>query len=1020
MGFSQTFAEMKTFLLIGLLLCLSNAAICANNVKDVISVQKNSVSEALSLTKAEKKWLSSHKSIRIGYDGSLPPYSFINDQGKIDGIAVEIMALLSQRLGTDFIIYPVSNWGNLYRDAAKKKVDLIAAMVNRPDRAKWFNFTKPYLTKSLVIVTRQDNSTITNRSDLAHKRVAVVKGYRYVEQIGAEFPTATAVKLDSMLESLNKVDQGQVDAAILFLGTANYLQSKYQLNQLKIAAFFERNSADESIAVRKDWPQLVEILQKGLDSLTDQEVEKIFSKWVVRGGVDSSHHPTANAPKIDKESAASKPSVETKKIVEVEQKPGIFNVPKALLNPTRETLEIGKMIIIFLVVLTLFVLWMLQSRNHNRRRNKDRNEMRVSTRNLQSDRNDGMHLTIEPMFEDSVNTGEDSVHPEHKPTVQNPAFSKSDLESIIPAPIAIDSQKLAQEKQPELVSNEQIHYQRDENGNFSFISPSITIVLGYTESDFMANYRNYLTENQLNKNFDDFVEASIQGQPNQVCEIEIYDAGRDTHWLKVTGSAIYDGQGHCIGIQGTMYDITNEKLFGKLTANALGSEGEKVIKTNLSQSFHESLQEAIHWAEKGGNEFSVIFLSLERLRFLDGGLVGFPPDEVLKEAGKRLQSTLRDSDTIVDIDADKFALILSETNEQSAHMIGEKIRKILQVPYLVGVQSIVMDTAMGFAAYPIHGADPVSLIRKAQITASINPVELSNIKKPALEDLSDDASLQLQQDLVYALDECKVALRSTSQSNINALNRHSQFAVYYQSLHNLSDYSIKGFEALIRWKHPDLGLLLPRDFVDLVKDIGLLDVLTYWIIQQVSFQALDWEKKGIRPGALSVNLGDLTIKQAVEIKKIAAIVKESGAKPEWLMFSVPEHDLTSNLDLVTTAIGQLVDEGFTVCIDNFSSETTLDSLKTLPAQLVEIDPSLIRYVPNNSENAETMTRCIAALHDMGKLILAKEIETERQLEFLKNCGCDLIQGHLLSRPMPAKEAKELMENLPDFAWYLKQ
>jgi ABC-type amino acid transport substrate-binding protein len=474
MGYSLTFAEMKSFLLVCLLMCFSNAAICADGVKDVISVQKNPVSDTLSLTQDEKKWLSAHKNVRIGYDGSLPPYSFINDQGKIDGIAVEIMALLSQRLGTDFIIYPVSNWGSLYRDAAKKKVDLIAAMVNRPDRAKWFNFTKPYLTKSLVIVTRQDNTNITNRGDLANKRVAVVKGYRYVEQIGAEFPTATTLKLDSMLESLNKVDQGQVDAAILFLGTANFLQSKYQLNQLKIAAFFERNSADESIAVRKDWPQLVGILQKGLDSLTDQEVEKIFSKWVVRGGVDSAHNPGVEPPKIEKEIAATNSPVETKKVVEIEQKPGIFNLPKALLNPTRETLEIGKMIIISLVVLTLFVLWMLQTRNHNRLRNKARNEMRISARNLQSDQNDGMHLTIVPMFEGNENTGEPGLHPEHRPSVPSATLSKSDLESIIPAPIALDPHKMAQEKQPDLFSNEQIHYQRDENGNFSFISPSIT------------------------------------------------------------------------------------------------------------------------------------------------------------------------------------------------------------------------------------------------------------------------------------------------------------------------------------------------------------------------------------------------------------------------------------------------------------------------------------------------------------------------------------------------------------------
>ena len=243
----------------------------------------------MELTADEKKWLAQHKNIRIAYDGSLTPYSFVNDQGKIDGIAVEIMGILSHRLGINFEVYPNYDWSSVYKAGAKRKVDMVATMVNRTDRAEWFSFTKPYLTKSLVIVTKKDNNSIANRNDLAGKKIAVVKGYQYGEQVAKEFPDAKRVKVETLLDSLKAVDQGQVDAAILFLGTANYLQSKKQLNNLRIAAFYERNSANESIAVRKDWPILVRILQKGLDSLTEEEVQTVFAKWVVAGWCGSRH-----------------------------------------------------------------------------------------------------------------------------------------------------------------------------------------------------------------------------------------------------------------------------------------------------------------------------------------------------------------------------------------------------------------------------------------------------------------------------------------------------------------------------------------------------------------------------------------------------------------------------------------------------------------------------------------------------------------------------------------------------------
>ncbi|MEQ1486094.1 MAG: EAL domain-containing protein [Methyloglobulus sp.] len=985
------------YLMAFLLVIFFQAAVYANEFKDAPPVQNPQSELVLQLTPNEQQWLAEHKTIRIAYDGSLPPYSFVNDLGKIDGIALEMMEILSARLGINFTIYPDSNWSGVYRAAAKRKIDMVATMVNRPDRAEWFSFTQPYLTKSLVIVTKQDNTSINNRNDIANKKIAVVDGYQYGEQVGNEFPTAKRVKVKSMLDSLNGVDTGQVDAAILFLGTANYLQAKHQLDHLKIAAFYDRNSANESIAVRKDWPIFVGILQKGLDSLTEQEVQKIFAKWVVGGGI-----PVTEAV-VEEPQPPAEPSVippAANPIVEIEQQPATFSVQKPEIQPSEETLEIGKMTVIFLMVLALFLLWFSLVRKQKKLHIKAKNEMMTSARNLQSTHNDVMHLTIEP----DVLT----KSPEPHSLAQSEPYAESNIEQP----------SLRQDTHPEPV-DEMIHYQHDGSGRFSYVSPSVTNLLGYSEVDFMANYRNYLTDNPVNRHMDTNIEACMQGQPSEPYEIEIYDAGQGIRWLQVTDSPVYNGQGHCVGVNGVMHEITAQKRYEKPPVKS--SKPEVVGESATPQSLQETIQQAIRLANKNHKSFALFYLSLARTRLLDGSLLIDADDEVLNEAAKRLRATLRDTDTVIQLEADKFALILPETDAGTVSLIIEKIRKILQVPYLVGIESIVLDANMGSAVYPGNNSDPESLLSEAQILFSLDESTTSKSTRSDDVTLQEDESLQLQQDLVLALDECKVLLRGTSPYNSNALNRHSQFSVYYQSRHYVEDYNISGFEALIRWQHPQLGLILPTDFVALVKDIGLLDVLTYWIIQQVSFQALVLEEQGIRPGLMAINLGDLAIKQAVEVDKIIAIITETGAKPEWLVLSIAECDVARNPDVVIPIIEQLVAAGLVVAIDNFGSDSAvLKLLKTIPAQIIEIDPAFIRALPNNTADAEIVAFTVAMLHDLGKTVIAKEVETEQQLEFLKTSGCDIIQGHLLSRPLPAKEARELLKNLPDFAWYLQQ
>jgi PAS domain S-box-containing protein len=996
----QPCAKAMAYLILFLAAIFSQGTVHGKELKGAAPAQNHAPETALQLTRDEQKWLAKHKAIRIAYDGSLPPYSFVNDQGKIDGIAVEIMDILSQRLAINFKTYPDSNWSKLYRAISKRKVDMIATMVNRPDRAKWFSFTKPYLTKSLVIVTKQDNTSINNRNDLGDKKVAVVQGYQYADQVGNEFPTVKLDKVRTMLDSLKKVNDGLVDAAILFVGTANYLQAKHKFGNLRIAAFYDRNSANESIAVRKDWPILVGILQKGLDSLTEEEIQKIFAKWVVHAGVPSSSEAAPQKTQPPTEPAA-------KPVVEIGRQPATSSIQEPVPDPTRDTpprdtLEISALASVSLMALVLIILWLVRIRKQQRPQIKAKNEMMTFVRNSQPTHNDVMQLMIEPpveIFAEGPSPGLDA---------QTGGSDEIGIENLRPIP----------EPHPEYPVDESIRYQHDGDGRFIYVSPSVTSLLGYSEADFMANYRNYLTDNPVNRHLDDYIRACIQGQPSWPYEIEIYDAGQGIHCLEVMDTPVYDGQGHCIGIDGIMRDITAQRLYEKLSIKL--PEPDVPVAPKQLQSLQEHLEQAIQLANNSHKPFGMICLALERLRFLDGDIAHLLKDEVFIESGKRLRATLRDTDTVVELEAGKFALILPETDAHALGLIVEKVRKFLQVPYLVGVQSIVLDANMGSAVYPGNNSDPESLISEAQNLFTIGESQQSKATLSMGDRLEED-NLRLQQDLVVVLDECTVSLRASSPHNINALNRHSQFSIYYQSRHNLGDYSITGFEALIRWRHPELGLLLPKDFVDLVKDIGLLDVMTYWIIQQVSFQAMVWEKQGIRPSLMAINLGDLAIKQAVEVNKIIAIVNETGAKPEWLAFSIPESAVAKNPDLVIPIIRQFVAAGFTVSIDNFGSDSSLLALlNTIPAQIIEIDPIFIRDLPDNTADAEIITYSIALLHELGKTVIAKEIETAEQLEFLKTSGCDMIQGHLLSRPIPAKEAKELMETLPDIAWYLRQ
>lgn len=236
----------------------------------------------LHLTDQEKAWLEGHKTIRVAFDGYFPPYSMANDQGEVEGMAVDVIQLLAERIGITIDPFPTTVWKELYEAAQRREVDIVATMGRQSAREEWFTFTRPYIFKSLVVMTQVGTQDIFNPEDLAGKKVALVEKYQYVQPLLQQIPAIQPYYVDTMLDGLNAVAMGKADAVITFIGAGHYLQTKYQLANLKFATVFDRGRYTESIGVRKDWPELATILDKALDSITPQEMSNLQEKWLPR------------------------------------------------------------------------------------------------------------------------------------------------------------------------------------------------------------------------------------------------------------------------------------------------------------------------------------------------------------------------------------------------------------------------------------------------------------------------------------------------------------------------------------------------------------------------------------------------------------------------------------------------------------------------------------------------------------------------------------------------------------------
>jgi len=856
------------------------------------------------LTAKEKEWIQTHQPIRIAFDGYFPPYSFISQSGKLAGISYDTIKLITDRLNIQIKIDKRTLWKDIYQAGIDKEIDVIATMVKRTGREFQFAFTQPYVFKSLVIIAPKTDKSIKSRNDLPGKTIALVKSYQYSKRILDEFPSITPFYVDKMQDALIAVETGQADAAISFFAASYYLQNKHLFSQIKFAAFYDRNSSNESIAVRNDWPMLVKILQKGLNSLSASEKQAIKIKW----------HPQIELP--------------------VDYK------------------TISRIIIVFLFILFTLLTWIVQIKRQSKRLKKTKNELQIANSELNT--------------------------------------FKENLENLVL--LRTEQLQNSEQKYRSLVENlrdEYFFYQYDKNRVYTYLSPSITNILGYKTDDILKHDQTFLTDHPDNENIKDFIARSLNGEQMPAYEIEVFDKKGHKCCLEVLENPVYDDNGEYIGFEGIAHDIT----LLKQTRDRLSWLSYYDDLTGLANRrlFTDRIEQMIILSNRNQKSIALLFLDIDRFKMVNDSLGHAAGDEVLKETASRLQAQLRDSDIAARMGGDEFTLVLPDTDTHAAEIVTKKILKHLLTPYDLNGQQFILGSSIGIAIYPKDATDVDGLLQQAD-----NAMYLAKKEKTGYAFSSSDQHhingrrILLEQSLRKALIQ-------------NCYDESFELKIVFQSKHNIQKHKLIGYEALMRWQHPELGLISPIEFIPLAEETGLIVELSRWVINRVCRQTVIWTQAGFDFGKVAINISAVELINFELATNIIQLIDSAGAQRELIEIEITETALMKTPDVAIKVMQQLVNAGVLIAIDDFGTGySSLSYLKNLPASYIKIDQSFIRNLLNSPEDQAVVKAVVAMSHALGKKVIAEGVETEEQLQFLTENNCDIAQGYLFSKPVSAE------------------
>ena len=537
----------------------------------------------------------------------------------------------------------------------------------------------------------------------------------------------------------------------------------------------------------------------------------------------------------------------------------------------------------------------------------------------------------------------------------------------------------------------------DESWSTVYVSPQITTLLGVLPEEWTGDESKLWSEMLHPDDRDRAIEEVDRGiESGEPYSVEYRMVARDgrVKWFQDTAVMLRDADGNPAYTHGVMLDIT-ERREAEERLTYLAYHDSLTGMPNRAM-FDELLELSLARARRADRGVAVLALDVDNFKLINDSLGHEVGDHLITQMAARLQEATRDTDLVARPGGDEFLMLLADLDQTSpvvdengatisAQAVAHRVLESFEAPFEVDGTELYVTASIGISVFPLDAADATSLMRNAD-----SAVYLAKANGPGgyvLNHLENDGALS------------KLSLSTRLRKAVE----QKDWALHYQPLINLFSGEMFGVEALIRWPDPSGGLVPPGDFIPLAEEMGLIEAIGAWVVEEICRQDARWRDEGLEL-EIGFNLSPRQLWQPDPVRRIADQIEDSGIDPQRITVEITESTAMNDPDRTLEVLHGFKDHGLKLAIDDFGTGySSLSRLRYMPVDVLKIDRTFVRDVNADKQSASMVSAIIALANNLSMEPLAEGIETEEEWRFLAARGCSSGQGFLFSKPVPAEE-----------------
>ncbi len=574
--------------------------------------------------------------------------------------------------------------------------------------------------------------------------------------------------------------------------------------------------------------------------------------------------------------------------------------------------------------------------------------------------------------------------------------------------------------QKQLAESERLHryivntspdiiYILDQDGHFTFINERIESLLGFSKEEIVGKHYSFLVHN------DDMEQAKYvfnerrigtRSAKNIELRLKCKDDGNSRHFnnrtlpIELSAMGMYAGNNQSKSSYTGTYGVARDVTERKIAEDTINFQAYHDLLTKLPNRalLNDRLNLAINQAKREEEKLAVMFLDLDRFKNINDSLGHMIGDELLQQVSVRLKECIRAADTLARFGGDEFTLMLPKLHNghEDARKLAEKITRTLKQPFNVDGHELYVSASIGIALYPQDGTNIDSLIKHADVAMYHVKGQGKNgyqfysneMNVPYIEKLSMDTGIH------KALD-------------------NDEFNLVYQPQVNLRTGEIVGVEALLRWDHPEHGPISPSEFIPFAEESGLIIDIGYWVLKTACAELSKWRSAGLPEIRISINISARQLMEDNIVEDIKNIIKDYNVPGHCLELEITEHAIMNDMDSMIRKLKELSAHDITIAIDDFGTGySSLSYLHKLPIQTLKIDRTFLKESRINKGDNTIINTIVAMAKGLGLNVIAEGVESQAQLEYLREIECCEAQGFLFGKPLPPEVISQLLIQEP--------